>query len=559
MDPQQLLSRLKTLTSSFTATQLATLAGTFVLVAGIVGGSAWWLNAPTYVLLFSDMDAESAGQVITRLKSMNVPYQLDEGGRGIRVPSSRVDELRIDLSSQNLPASGRVGFELFDRTQFGATQFLEQVNYRRALEGEIARTIGSIQEVSNARVHIAMGKDTLFGESRPAKASVVLKLRGSRPPSAATIAGIGNLVASSVEGLRPEAVVILDSYGRPLARPEGDANDPLGAAAIERQQRIERDMAARVVALLEPVVGPDRVRVNVAVKLDAETREETEERWDPNSVVRSRQLTADQANAANLGGVAGSRGNTAPAPPEPGGNPVAPTQQQVATGPGSSRSAETTNYEISRTTRHVIAPPGDVTRISLAVILDDDQVPKKNADGSTELQRKPRSREELQKIQGLVAAAVGLETTRGDKLTVENVSFDEPVVEEDAPPTILEKITPTLWEGSRIAVVGLLGFLTLIMVVRPMMRKAGIGPAEKKALSAAEAGLPQMAMAASAQGPKTVADLENEIDAELNALTAQYAENRRLPVLTRRVSAVTVNEPENVAKLLRAWITDEAR
>ena len=197
---------------------------------------------------------------------------------------------------ESLPGSGRVGFEIFDRTQFGATQFLEQVNYRRALEGEIARTIGTISEVSSARVHIAMGKDSLFGEPRPAKASVVLKLRGSRPPSPATIAGIGNLVASSVEGLRPESVVILDSYGRPLARPQEGESDPLGAAHMERQQRLEREMSARVVALLEPVVGPDRVRVNVAIKLDPQSLEETEERWDPNTVVRSRQASADQAN-----------------------------------------------------------------------------------------------------------------------------------------------------------------------------------------------------------------------------------------------------------------------
>lgn len=562
MDPQALFSRLKALGASFTTTQLVTLAATFIMVVGIIGGSAWYLNAPTYVLLFSDMDAESAGQVITKLKTLNVPYKLDDGGRGIRVPADKVDELRIDLSAENLPAQGRVGFELFDRTQFGATQFLEQVNYRRALEGEIARTIGTIQEVASARVHIAMAKDSLFGENtQPAKASVVLKLRGSRPPSAATIAGIGNLVASSVEGLRPEAVVILDSYGRPLTRNGDDANDPMGAAQMERQQRIEHDMAARVVALLEPVVGPDRVRVNVAVRLDPETREETEERWDPNSVVRSRQLSADQVAGAPMAQVAGSRGNTAPPPVDPknpNATPPATTQQAGVSGPGSSRSSETTNYEISRTTRHVIAPPGDVTRLSVAVILDDDQIAKKNADGSTSLQRKPRTRDELTKIQGLVAAAVGLETTRGDKLTVENVSFDEPVTEEPAPPTILEKIKPAVWEGSRIAMVGLMAFLALVFFVRPLMRKAGIGPVDKK-LPAADVNIPQMAMAATAQGPKTVADLENEIDAELNAITAQYAENRRLPVLTRRLSAVTVNEPENVAKLLRAWITDEGR
>jgi flagellar M-ring protein FliF len=557
LDPQQLLSRLRESVAQFTTTQLVTMGASFALVVGIVAGSAYYLNAPNYVLLFSDMDPESMSQVITRLKSEDVPYKLDEGGGGIRVPQDRVDELRLAMTAANLPQSGRIGFEIFDRTQFGATQFLEQVNYRRALEGEIARTIATISEVANARVHIAMGKDSLFGDPRPAKASVVLKLRGSRPPSAATIAGIGNLVASSVEGLRPEAVVILDSFGRPLARPEGDENDPLGAAQLERQQRIERDMAQRVVAMLEPVVGPERVRVNVAIRLDPQSREETEERWDPNTVVRSRQLQADQSNGAPGAMVAGSRGNIAPPPPDPNAPPQPPTQQAV-NGPGSSRSAETTNYEVSRTTRHVIQPPGDVSRVSVAVILDDDQVAKQNADGSTSVQRKPRSREELQKIQALVAAAVGLEPMRGDKLTVENVAFDEPVEEEGPPPGILERIKPEVMEGSRIAAVVLIAIVALLFIVRPLMRKSGV-KMDKSSPAELAAGDPALAMPAVNSGPKTVADLESEIDAELSAMTAQYAENRRLPVLTRRVSSVTVNEPENVAKLLRAWIQDEGR
>jgi flagellar M-ring protein FliF len=319
-------------------------------------------------------------------------------------------------------------------------------------------------------------------------------------------------------------------------------------------------MSQRVVALLEPVVGPDRVRVNVAIRLDPQSREETEERWDPNTVVRSRQLTADQTNGAALGGVAGARGNVPPPPADPTvpGQP-ATAQAQTVTGPGSSRSAETTNYEVSRTTRHVIQPPGDVSRLSVAVILDDDQVPKQNEDGSVSVTRKPRSREELQKIQALVAAAVGLDPDRGDKLTVENVAFDEPVEEEGPPPGILDRIKPEVMDFSRIAAVAAIAIVALLFIVRPLLRKAGVQPAAGAPALAAGGDPALAAMPAPGSAPKTVADLEHEIDAELNALTAQYAENRRLPVLTRRVSSVTVNEPENVAKLLRAWIQDEGR
>jgi flagellar M-ring protein FliF len=557
MDPQHLFARLRTLFGSFTTGQLVSLGLAFVLVVGIFAGSAMWLNRTNYALLFADMDPETAGEIVTRLKNDNIPYQLDPGGRAVRVPSERVDELRLEMTAQGMPQSGRVGFEIFDRTAFGATEFLEQVNYRRALEGELARTVGTISEVASARVHIAMGKDSLFGESRPAKASVVLKLRGSRALSPSTINGIGNLVAASVEGLRPEAVVIVDSFGRPLARPEGDINDPLGAAQLERQQRLEREMAARVVALLEPVVGPERVRVNVAMKLNPQTLEETEERWDPNAVVRSRQTSADLAStgAAGAGGVAGARGNTPPPAPPPAGTQPAGTPAAgaiAAGGPGSSRSAETTNYEISRTTRHIIEPPGDVARLSVAVILDDEQVFTKAENGDMKVTRNARKPEDLQKIQNLVAAAVGLEPDRGDQLTVQNISFDEPPVDEGTPPTMLEKIAPTVWEGSRLVAIVVVGLLALMIFVRPLMRRAGVEVVEHKVAMAA-------AMATPGQPLRTVADLESEIEAQIDAAAAQRLEGRRLPVLTKKVAALSAKEPENVAKLLRSWISEPER
>lgn len=560
MDPQQILTRLKTLVSSFSRTQLVSLAASFVAVVAIVASSAWWVKTPTYALLFSDMDADTAGQIITRLKTMKVAYQLDEGGRGIRVPADRVDELRIQLTSDGLPQSGRIGFEIFDKTQFGATEFLEQVNYRRALEGEIARTIATMSDVASARVHIAMGKDSLFGESRPAKASVVLKLRG-RPLPDPSVNGIRNLVAASVDGLRPEAVVILDSFGRPLARPQDDTSDPLGAAQAERQQRLEHDMAERVVALLEPVVGADRVRVNVSMKLNPSSREETEERWDPNAVVRSKQSSADQATAPSNGGVAGSRGNM-PVDPKANEKPTDPKAPappgplpQLAAVTGSSRSTETTNYEISRTTRHVIQPAGEVARLSVAVIIDDDQVVKNNAQGQPSVQRKPRGREELQKMQALVAAAVGLEPDRGDTLTVENIAFDEAPVENAPPPTILQRIiTPEVKEGSRTLVVVAIALFGLFFVVRPLMSNVVVHAPRAKAEPAA-------ALVASSEPGKplkTVADLESEIEAQLDAAATEHSD-RRLPVLAKRVTGMGMKEPENIAKLLRTWMNEQER
>ena len=540
-----ILERLKGFTSNFTATQLATLGIAFVLVVGIVVGSAWWLNTPTYALLYADMDPESAGEVVARLKSLKVQYQIDPGGGAIRVPADKVDELRMEFSAQGMPSSGRIGFEIFDRTAFGATEFLEQVNYRRALEGEIARTIATLSEVTGARVHIAMGKDALFGESRPAKASVVLKLRGQQRLSASSIAGISNMVAASVEGLRPESVVILDSFGRPLARPSEDASDPLGAAQLDRQQRLERDLSTKVVSLLEPVVGEGRVRVNVALKLDPQTSEETREVFDPNTVVRSIQRTSDVVNnAGGVGAVAGVGSNLPPQPSDP------KTPTVAVPGTGTAHSGEVTNFEVSKTTRHVLQPPGDVARLSVAVILDDDHVQQKKEDGSVAIERVARKPEEIQKIQSLVAAAVGLDPDRGDQLTVENVAFDEPAVEEDVPPSIFLRYAPQINEFGRLVTVLVVGLVGFFFVIRPLMKAGGVTGSDKVAQPAL----------AEVQRPRTVADLESEIEAQIDAQTAdKMGENRRLPVLTRRVSAITKKEPEQVAKLLRGWIRESER
>src|SRR5262245_54568395 len=223
---------------------MITIGLAFVAVVGVTVGAAYWVNAPSYALLYSDLDPESANAVVTRLKDAKIQYVLDDGGRAVRVPVDRLDELRLDMASQGLPTTGRIGFEVFDRTAFGTTEFLEQVNFRRGLEGELGRTISTIAEVASARVHIALAKDSLFtGDTEQAKASVVLKLRNNRPLAPSTVAGIAGPVAASVESLRPESVVIIDTFGRPLSKQAASEEEMLAGAPLERQQNIERDMS----------------------------------------------------------------------------------------------------------------------------------------------------------------------------------------------------------------------------------------------------------------------------------------------------------------------------
>jgi flagellar M-ring protein FliF len=552
MDLEQLAAKLRTITAPFTTGQLVTLVLTFVLVIGLVIASGMWLNKPTYRLLQADLDAETMGQVVSRLKALKVPYELDEGGRGIRVPASRIDELRLEFAASGAEA-GLPGWKLFDGQDFGITEFGEKIKYRRAMEGEMARTIATLAEVSSARVHIAMGKEELFGESRPATASVVLKLKAGRTLPASAANGITNLVASAVDGMKPESVVVLDNYGRPLTRPKIDDNDPAGAASMERQQRLEREYAQRVVAMLEPIVGADHVRVNVALALKRETTEQTQESWDPNmTVVRSQQTTSETTNGGTTAlatpppgvvpGTAGARSNM-PAPAPNGGTGATPPT--TAQGPSSQRTTETRNNEIGVTKVHTIQPAGEIERLSVAVIVDDDQK-LTTANGSTSVTRTKRTSEELKKFENLVASSVGFDAMRGDKVTVENIAFDEPMSEEVEAPGVFVRYQPQIEESARIVGVLVVVLLAFLFVVKPLMRKVSAGAATTR-----------VAVAAAGARPRTVAELEGEIEAQLDA--AETRGDRKLPVLTKRVADGALKEPEHVAKVLRSWMKEEVR
>jgi flagellar M-ring protein FliF len=553
---QDLVLRVRKLTAALNPRQLTTLGLAFAAAVVLVVGASYYLNAPDYRVLFADMEPEEAARVESGLKSEKVEYQLTNGGRDIEVPKEEVDRLRLHFSSTGLPTSGRVGYELFDRTAFGQTEFLEQVNYRRALEGEIARTIATIGDVRSARVHIAMAKTSLF-ESReqPAKASVILTLKRNRPLAASTIAGIVNLVSFSVEGLRPEAVVLIDNTGRPLARPSDDTDEPLSAAVMERQEKMERELAGEVIRMIEPIVGADRVRANVTLRLNTKTQEETLETFDPNSVIRSRQISLEGDAAKNASGLAGARGNlpgqAAPAPPA---TPVTPPGPPTAslTANASGRQAETVNYEVGKKTTHTLLPRGDVARLSVAVVVDNTRQSKTDAEGKVTRVSNPRPQAEMQKIQQLVAAAVGLDTTRGDQLIVENVSFDEPIDEPVAVPTLLDRVGGGVQTWARPAIVLVVGLVALLFVLRPIVKGVfSYAPPPPPPPTRAETQpLPR-------QLPRTIEEVEHEIEAELDAKVADHISHRKTPILQKRVAKAIETEPENAARLIRAWLAQE--
>ena len=558
-------------TRALSPTQLLSLLLTFAAVVGLTVGAAYWISSPTYRVLFSDLDPESAGAVVDRLKADEVDFQLDPGGRTVRVPSTEIDQLRLKFASGGLPSSGRIGFEIFDRTAFGATEFLEQVNFRRALEGEIARTITALSEVAGARVHIALPQKAIFGRNEePAKASVVLKLRSSGPLSTEAASGISNLVAASVEGLQPDAVVLIDSYGRALNMPDGETEGAPTGRYAERRAEIEGDLGHRVVSLLEPVVGVGRVRANVAVELESEAEEATAEVWDPTtSVVRSRHVNEAAAGGTPemlAQGVAGSRTNLPPAigasddgdaEGEPSGDegdllaladdgtdaagPAGETAvpddldasvQLASTQSPPTQRTETTNYEISKSITRTVRPAGDVARLSVAVILDDQLVSEVGEDGETTFASQPREAADLEKLRGLVAAAVGLDPARGDLLTVENVAFEETAEVEFIEPPIYERYMPQILEGVRVAGVLALALVAFLFGIRPLMRKVSD-------LQSSGSGGGQIA---GQLGDMEVLGARGKVEA-----------------LSTHAGTLSTQEPETAARLVRAWLTEEKR
>lgn len=546
---QPLAEKLQAARASLSTGQLVTLGLTFVAVVGLLIGSTWYLNTPEYRVLYSDLSAESASQVVDKLAAGNVTYQLQDGGRTVLVPAEQLDALRLQFAGEGVPVSGRLGFEIFDRTAFGQTEFLEHVNYGRALEGELARTIETISEVQAARVHIALAKESLFGaKEQPAKASVVLTLKTNRKLAPATSQAITALVAASVEGLRPEQVVVLDSFGRALARGEASGDDALAAADLDTQQKYERDLSTRVVALLEPVVGVDRVRVNVSARLHGDSQEQTEEVYDPNPVVRSRQLTTESNQAQRAEGVAGARANLPPVvqPDGQAGPPVTPAA--ASTAQALTRSAEVTNYEVGKVTRHTIRGRGELAGLSVAVLVDDDVTVAIGDDGVAKTTRRPRDAGEMEKLQKLVAAAVGIDTERGDQITVENIAFGETPVVPPTPVTMWTHIDQYGGPVGRVLALVVIVAMVLLLVVRPVMRRALALPSATLATETAQMAMPQ-------QLPRTVEDMQGELEAQLDAEPLEGDEHRK-PVLKRRVVGLTSAEPANAAKLVRSWLSD---
>ncbi|TAN44330.1 MAG: flagellar M-ring protein FliF [Nitrospirae bacterium] len=385
-----------------------------VLSIALIAGIVMWSERIDFQVLYSNLGTEDAGQVVVRLKEMKVPYNVE--GNVIYVPSNRVYDLRLELASQGVPQGGGVGFEIFDKTQLGVTEFVQKLNYRRALQGELSRTIKQLAEVDQCRVHIAIPEKTIFTdrEQHPT-ASVVLKLKGGRVLNNAQIGGIVHLIASSVEGMRPHDVTVIDNMGTLLSKSSGASGDSAAdSKQLEYQKSVEKEYESRLQSMMEGVIGRGKAIVRVATKIDFTQIEKTEERYDPDTIaVRSEQRVQDKSSGPSSGGgVPGVMSN------QPGSG------QSGAGGGGASaqKQTESINYEVSRSVSKILQPRGEVKSVSVAVLVDGTY--KKEKDKKVYV---PRNEADLKKYDELVRAAIGFNKDRGDQVIVSNVSFEESV------------------------------------------------------------------------------------------------------------------------------------
>lgn len=435
-----------------------------------------WTGKPDFQILYSNLPPEDAGKILSRLKDQKIPYQLSSNGSSVLIPREKVYEVRLELASQGLPQGSGVGFEIFDNTKLGMTEFVQNVNYQRACQGELARTINGFAEVESSRVHIVMPSKSLFLEDEePATASVVLKIRPGRSLSKEQVQGIVHLVSSSISGLEPENVTIVDNYGKMLAGLKGKSSvEQVSSDQFAFQEKMEWSLEKKVETMLEKALGPGKAIVRVSCHLDFMRREKTEEKYQTdNQVVRSEQLFTESSNRTeNIPmGVPGATSNIGK------GNAISTV---TAGKPEFNKQDRTVNYEIGKVISHTVEPVGKLDRLSVAVVVDGTYKAVNSKGGrkkKAEWEYLPRSQEEMEKIEKIVKRAVNFDVKRGDQVEIANIPFETAKLKlkEGDQGTVnqkggwfssLKNYMPSIRHG----IFGLFFLLCFLFVIRPLVR-----------------------------------------------------------------------------------------
>jgi len=528
----------------------------------IVVALVLWAKSPDYRTLYSNLSDQDGGAIVTQLTQMNIPYRFSDNGGALEVPADKVHELRLRLAQQGLPKGGAVGFELLDQEKFGISQFSEQVNYQRALEGELARTIETLGPVKGARVHLAMPKPSLFvREQKSPSASVTVNLQPGRALDDGQISAVVHLVSSAVAGLPPGNVTVVDQSGRLLTQ-SGTAGRDLNDAQLKYTADVEGRIQRRIEAILGPIVGNGNVHAQVTAQLDFANKEQTEEQYRPNgdasqAALRSRQVNdSEQIGGQYPGGVPGALSNQpAPANTAPITTPPANAQngqqnqqnqngQQGQTtststttaGPRNTTHNETSNYEVDRTIRHTKMNVGDIQRLSVAVVVNYRTL----ADGKTAA----LTAAQLKQIEDLTREAMGYTEKRGDSLNVVNSPFNATDdLGGELPFWQQQSFIDQLMTAGRWLLVLLVAWLLWRKAVRPQILRR-----QEEAKAAQEAAQAQ-------------AEIEESVEVRLSKdeQQQQRRSNQRMnaEVLSQRIREMSDNDPRVVALVIRQWMSNE--
>jgi len=517
------LERLKQRLTEFSMSQWLALAIGLSLLVGAVAGVVLWTTRPDYQVLFSRLDPEDAARIVEILKQDKIPYELQANGTAVLVPHDKVYDLRLRLASSGIPRGGGVGFEIFDTNSLGTTEFVQKLNYQRALQGELSRTISQFDSVSQARVHIVTPKESLFiDQTKPATASVVLRLRPGKKLAKQQIDGVVHLVASSVEGLDPQNITVVDMDGGVLYRGHGGTSDiALTSSQLEYQHSLQTNLEKRIQEMLERVVGEGRAVARVTAEVDYRRINISEERFDPDSaVIRSEQRQSESS----------SGGTTMPeGAPEDKYNFNENAATTMVSNTSAQKQNEVTNYEVSRTSKQIIGATGDIKRLSAAVIVDGTYESQKGADGKAKQVFVPRTQEEMKHLEELVKKAIGFDANRGDQVEVINLAFaehpDQFPGSEGVGSSWLKMVEPFLSPALKVVV----AVLVFLFVVRPLLRWLG-----------QIRGIPGMGR--SGESP------------ELEHLTP---ESRAALPPRQQVMYLARKDPEKTAELIKGWLNEE--
>jgi flagellar M-ring protein FliF len=568
------MNQLRKFFQNLSIKQRVSLALTAVAVIAGIFAFTHWNHERDFKPLYSSLSSEDASSVIAKLKEGAIEYRLNENDSTILVPSSRIAELRLQMAAAGIPKSGRIGFELFDRTNLGTTDFTEQVNYHRAVEGELERSIMSMSDVEQARVHITFPKDSVFTESRQAaKASVMVKLKLGAKLSNQNAQAITQLVSSAVETLAPESVSVMDMQGNLLIRPKkpGDGSEP-SEELLSWKKQLETETLAKINSVLDPLLGPDKYRASVDLDCDQTSGEQSEESFDPtHSVLTTSQRSEEGSIARDLGGVPGTQSNL-----------PRPVPRATASGGGLARRSESMNYETSRLVRRLKLPQGIVKRMSVSVLVDHT-VRWEAGKGKSAAPNKiiePPSAETMKVIHDVVAAAAGFNATRGDQLTVDSLPF-EATLQARPPASLTPAASPSatprisLWSQRTIvigvAVVFVIGLLTFFLLLQSRKKTRAVIADLQKQLEAAKVPAETALVTHSAAGEDSASDevvhtgsnrtggRQTQLAEMKEAFKVPVMTTTKAEILTKQVTEEARKDPIALAQIIRTWLNESGR